>query len=177
MTETESYPLPVVGIVGSSGSGKTTLLVGLIALLRAQGLRIGVLKQARADFDVDTPGKDSFELRKAGVDRLVLASETKAAMIVERRPVAEPTLSEALAEFDSNTLDLILVEGFAAADYPKIEVWRPVTGSEPRYRYDPAVIAVATDAESDCPVPVLDLNDSQTVADFIVTRFLPKRAL
>jgi len=55
----ERLAFPAVGFVGSSGSGKTTLIERLVPILSTRGLRVGVLKHAQRDFDVDRPGKDS----------------------------------------------------------------------------------------------------------------------
>ncbi len=64
----------VLGIVGWSGSGKTTLLTRLIPLLVSRGLRIATLKHAHHHFDVDQPGKDSYEHRKAGASEVIVSS-------------------------------------------------------------------------------------------------------
>lgn len=168
MTALPQTCVPVIGFVAPSGSGKTTLLRQVITLLSAQGLRVGVLKQARDDFDVDIPGKDSYELRKAGLDRLLLASAGQLALIDEHPAGGEPVLAEALALFTQDDLDLILVEGFADTPYPKIEVHRQ-NGPTPRYPSDPQVIAVATDRhELATHLPVLNLNDPPAVAAFIL---------
>lgn len=54
-----SPPVPTLGFVARSGTGKTTLLVRLLPLLKARGLRIGMIKHAHHDFEIDYPGKDS----------------------------------------------------------------------------------------------------------------------
>ncbi len=58
--------IPVLGIAAWSGTGKTTLLKKLIPLLCTRGLRPGLIKHTHHNMDVDKPGKDSYELRKAG---------------------------------------------------------------------------------------------------------------
>lgn len=47
--------LPLLGFAAYSGTGKTTLLEALLPKLTAAGLRIGLLKHAHHDFDVDKP--------------------------------------------------------------------------------------------------------------------------
>ena len=160
--------LPVLGFIAPSGTGKTTLLTRIIALLQARGLRVGVIKQARDDFDVDFPGKDSYELRKAGVERLLLASERKSALICEHPQGDDPQLQDLLALLDSDLLDLVLVEGFSQQAFAKIELYRQ-GGAPPRYPHDPYVIALATDHSCSAPIPVLDINDPAAVANFVVT--------
>ena len=56
---------PLVGFCAYSGTGKTTLLSRLIPILREKGLRVGIIKHAHHHFDIDQPGKDSYELRKS----------------------------------------------------------------------------------------------------------------
>lgn len=161
--------VPILGFAAPSGTGKTTLLVKLLPALGAHGLRVGVIKHAHHDFDIDQPGKDSYELRKAGTAQMLVASARRWALMVERKEQAEPGLDELLVHLDQDRLDLILVEGFKHAAFPKIELYRPVTGNPPRYPDDPSVIAIATDAALPVPthLPVLDLNDPAWIADFI----------
>lgn len=165
--------LPVFGFVAKSGSGKTTLLRQLVAVLRDRGLRIGYLKHAHHTFDLDTPGKDSFEIRAAGAAQTLLASRERWVLQVENRS-AEPELGAMLARFESDRLDLILVEGFKHASYPKIEVYRARPGESPLYPSDPDIIAVATRDPLPEPKPpaVLPLDDARAVADFILRRML-----
>jgi len=64
-----------------SGTGKTTLLRELIPLLKDEGLRLALVKHAHHSFDIDHPGKDSYELRKAGADQVLIASRRRTALI------------------------------------------------------------------------------------------------
>lgn len=45
---------------------KPPLLKQLIPMLKQRQVRVGLIKHTHHDMDVDTPGKDSYELRKAG---------------------------------------------------------------------------------------------------------------
>lgn len=166
-----SNDIPVFGCVAPSGSGKTTLLRQLVAVLRERGLRVGYLKHAHHSFDLDRPGKDSFELRAAGAAQTLLASRERWALLVEDASRgSDPDLHEMLARFESGRLDLILVEGFKQAHYPKIEVYRAALGQAPLYPHDPDIVAVATDdALPRRPHPPrLPLGDAAAVADFIL---------
>ncbi len=163
--KSNSGQAPVIGFSAPSGTGKTTLLTRVIRLLKEQGLQVGVIKQARDDFDVDIPGKDSYELRKAGVERLLLASEGKSVLIWERP--GEPELQDLLNLLDHDRLDLVLVEGFSEHHFPKIELFRQ-NQAPIRYPDDSTVIALATDQTYSASIPVLDINNPQAVADFIV---------
>jgi len=167
------HPLPVIGFVAPSGSGKTTLLRRVVPILKERGLRIGYLKHAHHRFDLDRPGKDSFELRAAGADQVLLASSERWALQVENRVRgADPDLADLLTRFAPGGLDLVLAEGFKYAAYPKIEVYRAVLGQVPLYPADPQIIAVATDdtLPAGAHPPRLPLHDGPTIADFILAR-------
>lgn len=164
-----SYPVPVIGFAAYSGSGKTTLLRGVIQVLVDRGLRIGIIKHSHHDFEIDQPGKDSYELHHAGSSQTLLTSPYRSALIRENPVAREPQLADALARLDPEALDLVLVEGFR--DDPslrKIEVHRPSLGRDPLYPLKPGIIAVASDAAlDDCPLPVLPLDNPGVIADFI----------
>ena len=67
----------VFGITGWSGSGKTTLLVRLIPAMVARGLSVSTVKHAHHGFDVDRPGKDSYEHRRAGATEVMIGSANR----------------------------------------------------------------------------------------------------
>ncbi len=165
--------IPFIGFVAPSGSGKTTLLKKLVPVLRGRGLRVGYLKHAHHTFDLDLPGKDSYEIREAGAQQTLLASSERWALQVENREKGEdPDLAAMLARFEADRLDLVLVEGFKHAAYPKIEVHRTVVGKPPLYPDDPDIVAVATDRSlpGDDHPPELPVEDPEAIADFIVQR-------
>lgn len=161
---------PVLGFAAYSGTGKTTLLKRLIPMLRDRGLRVGLIKHAHHDFDLDIPGKDSYELRKAGASQVLVASHKRWALITEEVELQDLHLQTMVTHLDHERVDLILVEGFKHERFPKIELYRPAMGRPVLYPEDPDVIAVATD--EDVPVatelPQLDLNDVAAITDFIL---------
>ena len=160
----------MIGFAGWSGAGKTTLLTQLIPILRAAGVRVSVIKHAHHQFDLDTPGKDSFRLRKAGAVQTLIASDTRRVLVTELERPRDPALVELINEFDHAMTDLILVEGFRDQPFPKLEVYRPSLGRPPLYPADPSVIAVASDGRPDTELPILDLNNPTAVAEFILAR-------
>ena len=162
----------VLGLAGWSGSGKTTLLVRLIPLLSARGLRVATLKHAHHAFDVDVPGKDSYEHRKAGACEVIVSSARRWVQMHEVGDGAEATLPELLRRV--SPCDLILVEGFKSERHPKLEVFRQAVGKPPLHPQDPRIIAVASDqAFPEAGVPVIDLDDIAAVADIIQARAAP----
>ncbi|MBI3898513.1 MAG: molybdopterin-guanine dinucleotide biosynthesis protein B [Gammaproteobacteria bacterium] len=163
---------PIFGFAALSGTGKTTLLVELLKLLKARGYRVGMIKHAHHDFDIDKPGKDSYELRKAGAQQMLVASRLRWALVTETNGTGDPKLDDLLEQLDQQHLDLILVEGFKAETFPKIELHRPSLGHALLCHTDTSIIAVATDAPLPAPltIPQLDLNQPAEIAAFILER-------
>lgn len=163
----------LIGIAGWSGSGKTHLVRRLIPELRRRGLRVATIKHAHHNFDVDTPGKDSYEHRHAGAQEVLVSSASRWALMHEHRDdEREPTLWELLPSLAP--VDVILVEGFKREGQPKLEVHRPSLGKVLLARDDPKVVTVASDAPlSDTGIPVVDLNDIAAVADTVLARAVP----
>ena len=165
--------MKVLGISGWSGCGKTMLIVALLPRLRALGLRVSTLKHAHHEVDLDTPGKDSWRHREAGAQEVILATGRRWALLHELRGAPEPTLGELLTHLQP--VDLVLVEGWKYGDYPKLEVWRPVTEDRsPRFPTDPTIIAVASEPLLQPAVygrpelPVFALADLDAIVSFVM---------
>jgi molybdopterin-guanine dinucleotide biosynthesis protein B len=161
---------PILGFAAFSGTGKTSLLTQLIPILKQHGIRLGVIKHSHHDFEIDQPDKDSFKLRAAGATSVMLVSPHRRAIITEFNPPQANRLSDQLAAFPSDNLDLILVEGFRDEAIAKIELHRPSLGKPLLYPNDPHIIAIASDQLINTPanLPCLDLNQPQAIADFIL---------
>lgn len=165
---------PVVGFLAYSGTGKTTLLIKLISILADKGMRVGIIKHAHHTFDIDQPGKDSYELRKAGASEMLIGSVNRWALMVDAEKDQEFSLQDHILRLDQDNLDLILVEGYKLESIPKIELTRPSLGNNLFFPNDDNVIAVATDEpltiETD--LPLLDLNNPEQIVTFICDKFL-----
>lgn len=167
------YP-PCIGFIAPSGTGKTTLLQQLIPLLHQRGLRIGYIKHAHHVFDIDQPGKDSYVIRAAGAQQVIIASEQRWVLLHEG---GEADLLPLLARFNPTEFDLVLIEGFHRAHYPKIAVQRVnnhavITDHPAHYYSDPDLIAFVSDAPTtEYPLPLLALNQPAALADFILNRW------
>ena len=166
--------VPILGFAAFSGTGKTTLLAQTIPVLKHHGLRIGLIKHSHHNFQIDQPGKDSFRLRAAGASPVMLISTHRRAIITEITPEREPRLDEQLKLFDQSELDLILVEGFKAEQFPKIELHRPSLNKPLLYPNDPNIIAIASDCALETPdyLTQLDINQPEMIAAYILNQFM-----
>ncbi|HBH7917206.1 TPA: bifunctional molybdopterin-guanine dinucleotide biosynthesis adaptor protein MobB/molybdopterin molybdotransferase MoeA [Vibrio parahaemolyticus] len=160
--------IPILGFAAYSGTGKTTLLEALLPKLTEAGLRIGMLKHAHHNFDVDKPGKDSYRLRKAGASQMLIASRNRYALMTET-PEAEAEFEYLLTRFDEDKLDVVLVEGCKNIAFPKIELHREEVGKPWLYPHDDNIIAIASDsAELDSELPQMNINDLDAIAQFVL---------
>jgi molybdopterin-guanine dinucleotide biosynthesis protein A len=168
LAELQQMP-KLLGFAAWSGTGKTTLLKQLIPMLKEQGVRVGVIKHAHHKFDVDHPGKDSYELRKAGADQMLISSGKRWALMVEEDQGDRPSLMHMISRLDHSLLDLVLVEGFKQDPFPKIELHRTVMNRELMHGEDENIIAFATDepVSMQRDIPVLDINNPQAILSFI----------
>ena len=165
----------VIGLAGWSGAGKTTLLTRLIPRLGARGLTVSTVKHAHHGFDLDRPGKDSFEHRAAGASEVLVSSSRRFALMHELRGEAEWPLSALLGRL--SPVDLVLVEGFKREGHPKVEVYRALVGKPPLHPGDAAIVAVASDTPfPEAGRPVVGLDDIEAIADIVTARALPLEA-
>jgi len=158
---------PLLGIAAYSGTGKTTLLKQLIPLLRQREIRVGLIKHTHHDMDVDTQGKDSYELRKAGADQTLVASDRRWALMTETPEQLPLDLHYLASRFDRDKVDVILVEGFKHEPVSKIILYRENIGRPLEDMLDKFVIAVASDRPI-AGITFLDLNQPEAIAAFIV---------
>ena len=161
--------MKVFGLAGWSGSGKTTLLVKLIPEFVERGLKVSTLKHAHHNFDIDKPGKDSFEHRQAGASEVMISASNRWALMHENKDDAEPDLEQLLTRM--SPVDLLLVEGFKWHSHPKMEVYRSIVGKPLLQENDTGIVAVATDEELlNLTVPSFNLSDTSLIADFILNK-------
>ena len=176
------FPVPVLGFAAFSGTGKTTLLLKLLPLLKRTGLRIAVVKHAHHTFEMDQPGKDSYRLRTAGADEMLVAGRCRIGWVRECPDNAgEPRLAEVLSVLEPQRLDLVLVEGFKAESFPKIELHRAATARPLLFPSDPDIIALATDegelASDPGDLPRLSINNPVAIAEFVLNYIGRRRRL
>ncbi len=160
--------MPVIlSIVGKSGSGKTTLIEKLLPELKSRGYRIGTIKHAAHEVDMDRKGKDSWRHRKAGADTVLVVSPKTVALV---KNATDQNQEDVDKYFDD--VDLVLTEGFKSGNKPKIEVFRPAAHRELLCREDEQLVAIVTDTAIETAVPVFGLDDVGGLADFIEARYI-----
>lgn len=154
------------GVVGWKNSGKTGLVERLVSEITGRGFTVSTIKHAHHKVDVDQPGTDSYRHRQAGAEEVILASGGRVAIMQELRGAPEPGLSDLVARL--SPVDLVLVEGYKREAHPKIEAHRAETGQPLIAREDDTVRAIASDEALEIDRPVLDLDDTAAIANFIL---------
>lgn len=163
--------LPIVSIVGQTKSGKTTLLERLIGEFRERGYRIAVVKHTVEDFEMDSPGKDTWRYAEAGSAAVAITSPQKIALI---KPQENNDSIEKVLRLLGEDFDLVLVEGFHEAHIPKIEVHR--SASKKGLRCSPEELkAIVTDETLEIDCPQFSPEDISGIAGFIKNRIIGKR--
>tara|TARA_B100000676_G_scaffold296616_1_gene337215 strand:+ start:4947 stop:5471 length:525 start_codon:yes stop_codon:yes gene_type:complete len=160
--------MKIFGLTGWSGSGKTTLLVRLIPEFTEIGISVSTIKHAHHSFDIDTPGKDSYEHRRAGATEVMVTSVDRWALMHENRGENEPKVDALIQRM--SPVDLILIEGFKSYPHDKLEVHRPSIGKPIMARDDRSIVAIASNAPlTDIDCRVLELSDTTSIAMFIAS--------
>ena len=170
--------IPVIGFVAYSGTGKTTLIEGLIGHLVEFGYKVAVIKHTHHHFDIDQQGKDSYRHREAGASEVLLVSDQRWVLMHELKELTEPTIEEQLQKI--SPCDLVIVEGFKAANIPKIELWRsehePCKAKPLRANSDEQIVAIAYPGGVQATnkpqlrknIKILNLDDVQEIANYIL---------
>ena len=164
--------MKIFGLAGWSGSGKTTLIVKLIPLIIGKGLTVSTIKHAHHAFDIDRPGKDSFEHRQSGAKEVLISSANRWALMHENNYHDELSLVDLLGKLDNLKYDLILIEGFKTEPFPKIELYREEINKNRGLlsESDENIVAIATESATklNTNLTVLDINKPQDIVNFII---------
>jgi molybdopterin-guanine dinucleotide biosynthesis adapter protein len=165
-----------IGLAGWSGAGKTTLIVRLIPELNRRGLSVSTIKHAHHEFDVDRPGKDSYQHRAAGAHEVLVTSANRLALMRELRGAPELSLGDLLRMLEP--VDLVLIEGFKRDPLPKIEIYREANSKPPMHPEDDNIVAVISDcATPPAHLPHGSISDIAAVADLVLEHATPVEAV
>ena len=116
----------LMAISGCKNSGKTTLITKLIPKFCEKGYKVATIKHDGHDFHGDVVGTDTYKHKKAGAYGTAIFSNNKFMVIKEEKFIDETYFIKLFPE-----ADIILLEGFKASDYPKLEIVRKGNSSRP----------------------------------------------
>ena len=177
MSSIDRFPTPLLGFAAYSGTGKTTLLEKLIPILVERGLNVALVKHSHHDIEMDKPGKDSYRLRKAGASQVVLAGTHRSICFHEHKKAHDSELAEQLTLLETESLDLVLVEGYRDQSFAKIELHRHVLQKPFLYPNDSNIIALVCDQVTNqninkdlmqCDLPLFDFEALHDLVEFIL---------
>ncbi|MDC0058007.1 molybdopterin-guanine dinucleotide biosynthesis protein B [Pelagibacteraceae bacterium] len=158
----------IIGITGWKDVGKTHYASLIIKLLVKKGYQVGSIKHAHHNFDIDKSGTDSFKLREAGSNQVIISSSKRWAKITENNNENEKNLDELVQEL--NNVDIVVVEGFKKDNHPKIEILSKDLKN--RNKETNNVIAIVSDDLKDTITPVFKKNDIEKLVEFIIKKIL-----
>ena len=158
--------MKVFGFAGWSGSGKTTLIEKIIPRLVAEGLSVSLIKHAHHDFDVDTPGKDSYRHRHAGCREVLVTSNVRWALMHEMRGEPEPTLEQQIERM--KPVDLLLIEGWKWYPMTKLEIYRAANAKPLLHPEDESIVGMATDTALATRLPQFGIDEYDAIAGFVM---------
>ncbi len=161
---------PLISIVASrSKMGKTTVLSMVVKDLKDRGYRIATIKHHRGDFEIDRPGKDTWNHFRAGSDIVIMSTPKKFARIENLEE--EYKLDDIIKEIKG--VDIIFTEGYKHENKPKIEVIRKEI-SEKLFSKEEDLQAIVTDFPIDNNIPQFNFDQIKELSDFIEEKFLNK---
>ncbi|MEM9733003.1 MAG: molybdopterin-guanine dinucleotide biosynthesis protein B [Pseudomonadota bacterium] len=156
----------VFGVTGCKNSLKTTLVARLVSTFSARGLTVSTVKHAHEGYEIDREGSDTSQHAIAGAQEIAIAGGSRWAILHEGQG-ENATLPDMLRRL--SPCDLVIVEGFKGEPHPKIECRREAAVSQqPVWQRNSSIVAVASSGvDEPCPLPQFDLDDVETIADFI----------
>lgn len=164
----------IFGLAGASEEDETELLTRLLPELHRRGLRVSVLRFIPRSFDIDRPGKDSFEHRRAGASEVLVLSAKRWAILHENLEESGVELDELVSHM--SPVDLVIALGFGAHAHDRLEIHRAGSRTALRCFEDSRIVAIASDEpipERALPPrkpPVIDLVNIGAIADFMLHR-------
>ncbi|WP_138752846.1 molybdopterin-guanine dinucleotide biosynthesis protein B [Paenibacillus sinopodophylli] len=150
----------IIQIVGYKNTGKTTMVCRLTEHFKYSGYKVGTIKRDAHDFQMDTPGTDTWKHQAAGADITAITSTKRTAIL---KPHTE-SLDQLLAQMSE--VDIVLVEGFKDASYPKIIMVRTASDIDLLHQLDNPLAAAfwpeASTFFSDIPsFPAFEINQTE----------------
>lgn len=161
----------IIQLVGYKNTGKTTSVCRLTERYKEIGLRVGTIKHDAHDFQIDTPGTDTWKHQAAGADITAITSASRTAILKQ----AATELDDLIAAI-AQDVDVILIEGYKSAPYPKLVFTREASQlrllesiSQPiaLVGWPEAVAAFAAGSSEECSsepsLPVIPIDDNEAL--------------
>lgn len=160
----EKRQVPLVTVSApQSNTGKTTFIERLIPQLKAQGLRVGVVKGDCHGYDVDEEGKDSWRFKEAGADGVAVVSPK--GYFIQQKTAERAKLTEIAQRLTE--VDVVLIESRNHGTMPKISLWR---GLGEVLADEDTVALFSSGEEGDIAVRKYHIDDLEGAAELV--RFL-----
>lgn len=158
--------MKTIAVIGWKNSGKTTLVSNLTNYYFKKGIKVGVVKHAHHNFDIDHKGSDSYKIRKSGAYKTTIASNIRLAHMIEaeNQDIDIPKIMEM-----NKDCEILIFEGFKDFDeFKKIEVSLKVNNKEELYINKSNVLAIVTDDDKEHQIPRYNHNQVSEIAEFII---------
>ncbi|HEY59614.1 MAG TPA: molybdopterin-guanine dinucleotide biosynthesis protein B [Anaerolineae bacterium] len=109
----------IIGFYGESHTGKTSLIERIIRKLNDEGYKIATIKKTNINMSIDSKGKDTARLSKAGARLVVFASPIETSYLIKEENKTQDIIKhiEQLGQFD-----FIFIEGANERQIKKIRL-------------------------------------------------------
>jgi molybdopterin-guanine dinucleotide biosynthesis protein B len=154
----------ILQVVGYKNSGKTTLVCEWIKQIKQLGYRVGSIKHDAHDFEIDHKGTDTWEHKAAGADAVAITSPHQTALI----EAVETPLNKLIERMQH--LDVILIEGFKQAEWPKVVLLKSKSDLELIGLTNVAAIIAWTDLQLDSTLPIFLIDEIQTQQQWLARK-------
>jgi len=161
----------IIQIVGYKNTGKTTMVCRLTERFAEAGYKVGTIKHDAHHFQIDTPDTDTWKHQAAGAHITAISSSERSAVLYQQ----SQSLDELIVAMNAS-VDIILIEGFKDAIYPKVIMIRSASDFELIAKlYNPLAVALWPEMHAQAEneqirVPIVNYNDIEQLFTLIDTR-------
>ncbi|AOM83392.1 molybdopterin-guanine dinucleotide biosynthesis protein B [Salisediminibacterium beveridgei] len=158
-------------ISGFSNSGKTTIMTGLVSFLKKNGYRVGTIKHhGHSDPLVgEAKQKDATKHREAGAEASIVSSAGGELQLIAHHMKEEFSLHQLIALYIPFQFDIILIEGFKKAEFPKTFVMRDTDDIEQLLEYPEVRAIICPELISHDNVATFSKNQLYSYYDWFLT--------
>ena len=158
--------MKTIAVIGWKNSGKTTLVSNLTNYYSNKGIKVGVVKHAHHNFDIDHEETDSYKIRKSGAFKTTIVSDKRLAHMIEEESLDE-NVSQIIAMHED--CEILIFEGFKNnSELKKIEVSFKKNNKNELNLELPNVLAIVTDQNQKRTIPNFQHDQITEIAEFIL---------